>query len=156
MITLDDLRIPIFSEIDDASLKKLRDIADVKEYEDGEVVYTRDDPAEYFFIVLSGEAVLEYKLSDEVQVIFSSISPGYCFGWTALSDTPRHASARNRGASRYVVIPAKALRTLLDEDHDLGYHVYRAFAKIALDQLFIRTDQFINMLSHHPDLKNAL
>ncbi len=157
MITLDDLRIPVFSELPDEKLKKLRDVADAIDFEDGDIVYNAGESAEIFYIVLSGEAVLEHELSKDVQVIFSSVEPGYCFGWTALThQQPRRATARSRGPSRMVRIHALELQRLMDEDHTLGYVIYHAFMEVVLGQLFTRTDQFMSMLSRHPDLKHAL
>lgn len=157
MITLDDLRIPQFENLPDDKLKKLRDVADAIDLEDGDIVYNAGEEGDIFYIVLSGEAVLEHALSKDAQVIFSSVQPGYCFGWTALAQRqPRRATARCRGASRFVRINGDELQRLMEEDHTLGYLLYHAFMESVLNQLFTRTDQFMSMLSHHPDLKNAL
>ncbi|MFW5733662.1 MAG: cyclic nucleotide-binding domain-containing protein [Oceanidesulfovibrio sp.] len=157
MITLDDLRIPMFAELPDEKLKKLRDVADAIDFEDGDIVYNAGEDAGIFYIVLSGEAVLEHELSKDVQVIFSSVEPGYCFGWTSLTrQQPRRATARSRGPSRMVRIQAVELQRIMEEDHTMGYILNHAFLEVVLGQLFTRTDQFMSMLSKHPDLKHAL
>jgi hypothetical protein len=55
-----------------------------------------------------------------------------------------------------VRIHATELQRLMDEDHTMGYVMYHAFMEVVLGQLFTRTDQFLSMLSRHPDLKHAL
>ncbi len=156
-LEVQDLRAPMFSKIKDSVLSRLLPMAELRSYSHEDVIFQRGAGATHLFLVRSGAALLTHPLSEAVSVTISSVEPGYCFGWSALSPGSAYRTdALAQGKSTMIALPGNALLDLMAEDHTLGYQVLLAMTQVLQERLYARTDQFFRLLTQHPDLQAFL
>lgn len=156
MITLSDLKnVPMLQGLGDEALEKMLPLAKLENYKADEVIYESDAPADDFYILRSGKALLEGDISDDVTISLASLKPGYLFGWYALVPSYSHTMrARATEPTEVIAFPGDGLRALMDENHDLGYRLMNRLFMLVRRRLDYRSEQFMKILSRHPDLSS--
>jgi CRP/FNR family transcriptional regulator, cyclic AMP receptor protein len=76
-----------------------------------------------------------------------TVGPGEIFGWSALLPIIeiRTASARTLQKTTAVAFDSPALRALCEEDHELGFLVYRRLANVVAARLTATRLQLLDM-----------
>lgn len=92
----------IFWAMDKDFVKSIMDIAASESYEEGDVLFREEDPADNFYILLRGRVNL--ILGQTGQVVHVVSNAGEAFGWSSLIGRDTYS------ASAECVIPAKLLR----------------------------------------------
>ena len=157
MATLEDVKIPLFSGLKDEYLERLAALATVSVYETEQVVFKHDELATHLYILKSGRALLESDLSNNVTATVSSIQPGFLMGIAALlQDGKYQHTAVCVEQSELVAIPGHDLLELMDTDHSLGYALSKCLLDFQIGRKNTRTEQFLKVITMHPELKAAL
>lgn len=154
MITIDDLNnVPMFQGLGEDALKKVLPLAVLEKYNTDDVIYEPDAPADNFYIVRSGKALLEGDINENITVSLAALKPGYLFGWYALVPSNNHSMrARATEPTEVIAIPGDSLRQLMDENHDFGYRLMNRLYMLIKMRLDRRSEQFMKILARHPDL----
>ena len=157
MVTIDDLKsVPLMQGLSEEVYAKLLNIASSKSVHDGEVLYETHDHADDLYIVKNGKVVLEADVSETVTVSLASIKPGYLFGWYGmLPASVQIMRAKAAEETDVIVLDGAELRMLMDDDHDFGYQFLNKMFLLMKIRLDRRTNQFLSVLSRHPDLHPA-
>lgn len=79
--------------LNQAQLDLLRPLFVPCEFPEGTVVFEQGDPAEYIYLVISGEAVIRYKPDDGSEIVVARVRPGGVIGWSAVIGRQRYTSA---------------------------------------------------------------
>jgi CRP-like cAMP-binding protein len=155
MVTIKDLkRIPIFNDMSDERLEKIKEIAMIKTFRENEHIYEPGMAAENLYILKKGKVVLEGRLSQSMTISFASIKPGYSFGWQAIISGATYSSfAVSVENSDVIAIPAAELIKCLDQDPIMGYTFMKALTAILIKRLDQRETRLLRLLSRHPDLE---
>ncbi|MGD9731855.1 MAG: Crp/Fnr family transcriptional regulator [Desulfamplus sp.] len=137
----------------DEMLDKIISITNVLEVESREIIFNEGDPAEDFYLVKSGQVLLEQKLSKDVLVNVSSIEAGEAFGLSVLLNRDERSMAAicNQAATLFV-IHRNDLLNLMEKDHTMGYMIMQHTAKELHKRWIKRTEQFLRALKSHPDI----
>jgi CRP-like cAMP-binding protein len=98
--------VSIFSDLDGASVAALERLADVREYPEGAVVVSQDDPGDSLFVLVTGRVkVVLYGDSGREIILSIFKSPGDFFGEMSLLDNqPRSATVMAAERSRLLVL----------------------------------------------------
>lgn len=157
MIKKSDLRKNEFLQtLTDEMLERLLPITEVLEVESREIIFNEGDPAENFYLVKSGQVLLEQKISNDILVNVCSIDPGEAFGLSVLlNKEARSMAAICNQAATLFVINSTSLLKLMEEDKTMGYMIMNHTAKVLNQRWVRRTEQFLRALKSHPDI-NAL
>jgi CRP/FNR family transcriptional regulator, cyclic AMP receptor protein len=83
MFRQDYAQLSIFAGLDDRQLKQLSPFLIEVQFGQDEVVFEQGQPAQFLYILLSGEVVINYKPYDGPQLTVARIEPGGVFGWSA-------------------------------------------------------------------------
>ncbi|MEW5908955.1 MAG: cyclic nucleotide-binding domain-containing protein [Thermodesulfobacteriota bacterium] len=156
MITTEDLKqIVILGHLPEKMIDRLLPHIGLHRFEEGTIIFREGDPGDTFYMLKRGKVVLEQRLSDNVKVYVTSIKPGYSFGWSAvLSELGSYTlDAACTEESEIFSIKRHAVRKLLDEDHSLGYLLMQRIVMVVKKRLDHRTEQFLRLISTHPDIK---
>ena len=157
MVSLDSIKIPLFADIADELLEKLAKLATLERYADGNVIYKRGENASMFYILKSGEVILEQELGDDVIATTNQLKAGTSFGLSSLThDSKYKTTAVAKGACELLFISSEEMLSLMQEDTALGYSLLKPLYDLLLSSLDLRTAQFLQMLTQHPELKAAL
>lgn len=101
-----------------------KDWENVQQYAAGDVVFTRRDPADAIFLILSGEVELQL-LGDPLCIE----SEGALIGVTAMFGAEsRSGTATARGDVKLARLDPEQLRELMSKDSDFALHVMAGLA----------------------------
>lgn len=108
--------VSIFSDLGEAELAALEQLAAVREYADGAVVVTQEEPGDALYVLVRGKVkVVLYGESGREIILSIFKSPGDFFGEMSLLDgEPRSASVIADAASRLLVLSRRDFHAHLE------------------------------------------
>ena len=124
------------------------------QFEAGERVFTKGEPAGHFFVIRFGRVSVEID-TDYGAVAVQTIGPGDILGWSWLFPPYRwNFNARAVEQTRAIRVDGAALRSHCEADHSAGYELYRRFTNVMLERLQATRSRLISaygMASTHGD-----
>ncbi len=131
--------IPLFAGLTDSDLDALQSIGRVREYPRGDLLFSEGEPAEGFYIVVSGK-VKVYKLSaDGKERILHIIPPGGTFAEAAIfGDGLYPAYAETLQSSSLLFLPKNEFLDLLEHNSQVAINMIAGLSR------FLR--QFANQI----------
>jgi CRP/FNR family cyclic AMP-dependent transcriptional regulator len=121
------------------SLKHLQTLADnamQSQFKAGELIFREGDPANRFYLIQSGQMVLESCLKDRPAVRIQTIGAGDVLGWSWLFPPYYwHFDARALEPTSAIFFYGTRLREECEKDHDLGYELMKRVAGVMLQRL---------------------
>ena len=138
MVPLELFRsFPFFASVDDNRLLRLAAISAEVSYKPGELIFEEGASADRLYLVLSGAIELWMRVDGLGRPIpVGVIGPGEVVGWSTLVQPHRYtARGEARGPTRVVAVDSVRLRQLVEEDHSLGYYLYRQVASVIARRL---------------------
>ena len=156
MVTTEDLKkMVIMTHLKDHMLDRIISITDILIFEDEEIIFRQDDIADRFYMVKRGKVLLEQRLAEKITVSVGSIKPGFAFGWsTMIEDGYYTTDAVCAEPCEIYSMKGDKIRALCDKDPYMGYLLTRRLLVILKKRYDHRTDQFIKVLKHNPDMKD--
>lgn len=142
--------IPWFQEIRPEHFDRLCGIAALREVEAGEELFREGDKEDYLYVVLEGRVAVEIFVPGRGRMRIYTAEPMDVVGWSSVTPVIRQrtASATAVLPGRLIAFDAKKLRTLSDEDHELGYVVMRRMANVVASRLLVTRLQLLDMFAH--------
>jgi CRP/FNR family transcriptional regulator len=109
--------VALFSRVGKSRMAALRGASWFQKFDQGEIVYFGEDPAEAVYVVKTGRIALMLNSPDGRVMVLQQFRPRELFGASCvLTRTPRTATAMARDASEVLVIPgARFLEALRSE-----------------------------------------
>jgi CRP-like cAMP-binding protein len=108
-------RSPFFSELDDESREGLGAASKLKAYMAGQALTKEGDAAQDVFLISRGEVEVRSHVADD-EVVLAELTEGEIVGEVSLAmDVPRTSTVMALTMVEAVVIPADALKAVLDE-----------------------------------------
>ena len=156
MITKEDLKqIVMLTYLTDPMLDNLAQIIDILKFDRDEILFRENDPAERFYMVRSGNVLLEQRISDKVTACIGSIKPGFSFGWSAMIEDSFYTSdAVCVEPSEIYSFKRNRIKKLFMKDPDMGFRMKQRVLVIIKKRLDYRSDQFRQAIRNHPDMQN--
>jgi CRP-like cAMP-binding protein len=156
MISRDELkRIVMLGYLKDEMLDKLSPIVDVLNYSEREYVFRQGDVAERFYMLRRGKILFERRGSEKMSVAMGSVKPGYSFGWSSMVDVRFYSTdAVCAEPSEIFSVRGHKLKDLLEADNCMGSIFYQRLLRVIKSRLDHRTEQFMRVIRHHPDLQH--
>jgi CRP-like cAMP-binding protein len=116
--------LPLFARFGRRRLRELVRVGRFAEYAPGDVVIAAGQPADFFYVILSGEAkVLARRGTGPLKV-------GDYFGELALLDSePRSASVIAAGQLHVIKFPRRVLREIVQRDPEIALGMMTVLAK---------------------------
>ena len=158
MIARENLKqIVILGYLTDEMLDKLVPITELLLFDANEYIFRQGDRAERFYMLQKGKVLLEHGITDELTVSVSAVKPGYSFGWSAMLDEVYYTSdAICAEPCEVFSFREEKIKTLLRNDHSLGFILSQRLLVIMKKRYDIRTEQFIKTIRHHPEISKLL
>ena len=159
MVAIEDLKqIVILGYLTDEMLGTLIPYIDAQTFEEGQLIFKEGDRGDTFYMLKRGKVLLEQRISDKVRVTVGSIKPGYSFGWSAMlgGDEFYTLEAMCVENCEVLFISKEAIKRLLDDNHSMGYYLMQRILVIVKKRLDRRTEQFLRVISAHPDIKHLV
>jgi CRP-like cAMP-binding protein len=122
--TLADIRF--LRGISSDHLKQIAEVAELRDYDEADVVFREGELANSVYLVVSGKLSLELSPSTVYRKHLVSVGPGEMLGWSSFVELPRFvATAVVVEPTRLIRIDGKRLRAICDEDPEFGYEFTR-------------------------------
>jgi len=156
MATTEDLKkMVIMTHLKDDMLDRLITITDVLTFNDQEIIFRQGDIADRFYMVKRGKVLLEQKMTDKITVSVGSVKPGFAFGWSTMIEEGYYTTnAVCAEPSEILSMRGNKIRILCEKDPYMGFLVTQRLLVILKKRYDHRTEQFIKVIKHHPDMKD--
>lgn len=143
MISPESLRMyPFFGFLSDEDFGKVAMVADEISWKEGDHIFKIKEEANYIYFLESGDINLHYKVVDELvsdrrkEFFVGDISPGEPFGLSALIEPYVYtATALAAKDSKGIIVDAKKLLAITEEDKRLGFALMQKVAKAIFERL---------------------
>ncbi|MCC7164077.1 MAG: Crp/Fnr family transcriptional regulator [Anaerolineae bacterium] len=117
-------RVAAFADLDDAALRVLARVAQIKSIPRQTYLFYQDDPGDAAFVVRLGKIAILLATPDGRELVINELGPGECFGELALlTDAPRTASALARQDSEIIRLPRDEFLDELEHQPKLMRHI---------------------------------
>jgi CRP-like cAMP-binding protein len=138
---------PWFQALEPPLFQKLVDIASIKAWDEGDTIFREGDQDDNLYFILEGQVALEVYVQGHGRITILTLGQDEIFGWSAVIpvEGTRTASARAMRAMQAIAFDSEALRKACDEDHDLGFHVYRRLTNVIAGRLSATRLQLLDM-----------
>ncbi|MGD9044240.1 MAG: cyclic nucleotide-binding domain-containing protein [Desulfobacterales bacterium] len=148
-------QIVMIAHLTDDMQARLAQIVDVLKFEKDEILFREGEPADRFYMLRSGNVLLEQRISDKVTACVGSVKPGFSFGWSAMVDNGVYTTeAVCIEPSEIYSFKRDKINSLFEQDPKMGYLMYQRLLEIIKKRLDYRTGQFRQAIEDHPDMQN--
>ena len=156
MTTKEDLKqIVMLTYLTDPMLDNLAQIVDLLKFDRDEILFHENESAERFYMMKSGNVLLEQRISDQVTACIGSIKPGFSFGWSAMVEDGLYTvDAICVEPSEIYSFKRDKIQKLFMNDPEMGLRMYQRLVVIIKKRLDYRTGQFRQAIKNHPDMQN--
>lgn len=128
---------PLFASLEPQHLETLATFAQEVTWSEDQVVFREGEPDDRLYLVVEGLVALDIYVPGRGRVTILTVGPHEVLGWSAAVPEveKKTASARALQPTRAVAIDAERLHAACEQDHDLGYQVYRALSNVIASRL---------------------
>jgi CRP-like cAMP-binding protein len=131
---------PFLKGLSTQQIELLADNAMLAEFKTDELIFTEGGPANRFYILLSGEVILESpcpKCDDERGTVpIETVGAGSVLGWSWLfAPYYSHFDARVVSPVKAIFFYGTRLREQCESDHELGFQLMKRVAAIFIERL---------------------
>lgn len=122
----------------------IRDCAMLTSFGPGELIFQEGDPANRFYLILSGKVSLEFYAQGNGPAWIQNVGAGEVLGWSWLFPPYYwHFNARAVEPTTAVFFYGTPLREECERDHDLGYELVKRMAEVAIKRLQATRRKFL-------------
>jgi CRP-like cAMP-binding protein len=126
---------PFLRGLKPAHLQALADCAMRLHFAPGERILREGDPANRFYLLISGAVSLETQREDK-RIVLQTISGGDVLGWSWLFPPYyTHFDARALEPTEAMFFYGTRLREMCEADHDLGFELLTRVTRVVIARL---------------------
>lgn len=147
MLTKPIDRIPLFEGFSSEQMELLDPIFLPYECFTGTVLFEQGEPAEYLYLVISGEVVIRYNPDDGDPINIARVRPGGLVGWSAVIGRDAYtSSAACQDNTRLLRLSADSLQLLCERYPETGLLLLDRLAKVVAERLESTHPQVFSLL----------
>lgn len=127
---------PFVQGLSPEHVQSLCEYAMLSDFAAGETIFRQGDPANRFYLILSGTVALEARGADGARTLLQEIGDGEVLGWSWLFPPYYwNFDARALAPVKAVFFYGTRLRENCEVDHHLGYELMKRMAEIVINRL---------------------
>jgi len=135
---------PFFKGLTPPQIEVLADAAMVEEFDAGETIMAEGDPANRFYLILSGKVLLESETKEYGRIPIQTLGPGDDLGWSWLfAPYYMHFSARAVQPTKVIFFYATRLRARCEENPVFGFELMKRVAGAMLECLNLTRQELL-------------
>ncbi len=145
--TIKDVREhPFFKNLPEHVVQAVLSLAQEREYAEGAWLCREGDPADRFFLILSGTVAVELHAPHTGKRRIQTLGPGDAVGWSWLIPPHRwQFDVFTVHPTRVAEFDAERLRALCEQDHTVGYYVTKRLLEVVSRRLAAARIQLMDM-----------
>jgi len=137
---------PFFGGLSAEHLETLAGCGMRTRFRKNQVVFQEGDLANRFYLIQTGQVVLESSVPDVRWLTVQTIGPGDVLGWSWLFEPYRwHFRARALAPASAIFFYGTRLRTQCEENPVFGYELVKRMAQVAIKRLESTQHQLIGL-----------
>jgi CRP-like cAMP-binding protein len=126
----------LFAGLAPCHLKLLAGCTSNVRYEPEAFIFREGEEANTFLVLRQGEVAVEVFTAERGPVRIETLGVGDLLGWSWLVPPYRwHFDVRAVEMTRAIALDARCLRQKCEEDHDLGYQLFKRFSHVIEQRL---------------------
>jgi len=140
--------IPIFLDLKPFQLARLATAVSVIDLEPNNQLITEGDPLDYTYILLEGEMMVKSFVPSIGNIDTSLLGPLDVCGWSALTPVVRQRTGTvvTVGFCRLLKMDTRILIPMCEEDHDIGFCIYKRISNVAARTFLSTRIQLMNLI----------
>jgi len=141
---------PFFEGFSEGHVKLVAGCASDVHFKPGQIIFRVGEEARKFYLVRHGKVALQMTSERRGPLTVLTVGAGEVLGWSWLFAPYRwHFDARSQQPTHALAFDGKCLRAKCDEDHDLGYDIYKRFMQVITERLEATRLQLLDMYGTH-------
>jgi CRP/FNR family transcriptional regulator, cyclic AMP receptor protein len=150
MITPEEMKeIAFLRNLGEQHPNQIASLAQLKEFEEGTIVFGQDQASRFIYFVLKGKISLRREEPEGEAVEVSTLGPGELLGWSpVLGRLAMTATARAASHCRLAALEANKIVDLCDRDSRFGVAFLRQLAGVLSDRLWSTRRNLVRVLNH--------
>ena len=127
---------PFLQGLNPHQMRILKDCALFTQFKASELIFREGDPANRFYLIISGRVALESHVRDSGTITIQTVEHGEVLGWSWLFPPYYwHFDARAVEPTEAVFFYGTPLREECESDHDLGYELVKRLSEVMIRRL---------------------
>ena len=127
---------PFFKGLEPKYLELVVGCASNVRFEAEEILFHEGDHADRFFLIRQGKVALEMAPPNKAPMIIDTVEEDLVFGWSWMVPPYKwHFDAQALTLVRAIAIDGMCLRRKCEEDHELGYELFKRFFSVVTERL---------------------
>ncbi len=128
-------KLTFFQGLKDDQLSQLEPFFELCDCPPGMAVFAQGAPANYLYIVVAGEVLVEYKPYDSPSMVIARVKPGGVFGWSAALGNQAYTSgAMSTTFTQVLRVHGEDLRSLCEKQPDIADIILRRLADVIAER----------------------
>jgi len=148
---------PWFERLSDEHFEKMVSIATIVSWPAGKVIFREGDEDPFLYLILKGRVAIDMSFPTRGRVRILTVNADEIFGWSAVLPVVKikTAGAQTILDTEAVAFNADALREICEQDHELGFLVYRRLTNVIAGRLSATRMQLLDMYSTGTESETA-
>ena len=140
--------IPVFLDLQPFQLARLATAMSIIDLDPNKEIITEGDPLDFTYILLEGEMIVKSFVPNHGNVETSRLGPLDVCGWSALTPIVRQRTGTVVTATfcRLLKMDTRILIPMCEEDHDIGFCIYKRIANVAARTFLTTRLSLMNLL----------
>ncbi len=127
---------PFFLGMEERHIALIAGCAKNVRFESDQVIFHEGERADHFYLIRQGLVAVQCVIPNKGLTTVHTVGPDEVLGWSWLFAPHRfHFDGRAQQPTLALEFDGKCLRGKCDEDHDLGYEIYKRFTQIVTERL---------------------
>lgn len=136
--------------IEATHIQFLAEIAEMVTFESGDFAFRQGEQADFFYLIQNGKIEVEAFSGAAGPVVIQTLSEGQLLGWSWLiAPYQWRSDARAIERTTAIRIDGRRLRDRCEEDHDLGYILFKRFLTVLALRLEAARLQLVETYAAH-------
>jgi len=145
--------IPLFKDMSVKDIDLMAPIFDAVCLNENQLIFEQGMIADFLYILLDGEVVVNFKPYDGPQLMVARISPGGVFGWSSILGRQVYTSVAIATVSSSAIrVRGDELRCLCEKNPQTGLVILEKLAGVIAERLNSTYDQIFTMLTQSMEL----
>ena len=141
---------PFFEGMDEQHIELITGCAKNVRFPEGQYIFREGDAANQFYLIRNGLVSVQCMVPHRGVTTVQTVGQGEVLGWSWLFPPHRwHFDARVQQETHALEFDGKCLRGKCDNDHDLGYELFRRFIEIVGERLEATRLQLLDVYGTH-------
>jgi CRP-like cAMP-binding protein len=139
-----------FAGLDARYLSLLVSCAANVRFQAGQMLFSHGEEANHFYLIRDGKVAVEIHSPTRGSLMVQTLLPGEVLGWSWLIPPYRwRFDARALEPIRVLALDGKCLRAKCEQDHDLGYELFKRLSQIMTQRLEAALLQLLDVYAVH-------